>query len=223
MMNTQFYKLRDELEGQVTQLPVSKRALFLLAYAQRLAPVFDLFEKRAGTRKTSFQQVLDQLWAGAGGSGFDPNVGQELNELIPGEDWVVDGFHDAMAQYVGGLADGALHGLQGDKSIDAYPECAIFDVHRVLLNEMRLGCLEPADDEEGHRFESEIHNEQLVVDEASFWQQLLGKLDRNVSVEDLRKFIRANLFDTSKLEPDLTQGLERDRRGAMEWLRGGKQ
>jgi hypothetical protein len=209
-MNTKFDELRDELEERVARLPADKRALFLLAYAQRLASVFDLFEKRAGNRPMAFSQVLDRLWAGAGSSGFDNTLGRALAELIPGEEWVVDGFHDAIAQYVGTLAEGTLQGLGGE-SIDEHLEQAVFDLICVLLSEMRLGCLEPGDDAEGHKFESEIHNEPLVADESKFWRQLVDKVSGGVSVEDLRAFAQANVFDTSKLEPDLTRGLERDR------------
>jgi hypothetical protein len=29
---------------------------------------------------------------------------EDLDDVIPGEDWVVDGFHDAIAQDLGGIA-----------------------------------------------------------------------------------------------------------------------
>lgn len=47
-MITQLEKMRAELESQMLQLDTTRRALFLLAYAQRFAPLFGLFEKRAG-------------------------------------------------------------------------------------------------------------------------------------------------------------------------------
>src|SRR5262249_20643271 len=99
----------------------------------------------------------------------------ELLALIPGEDWVVDGFFDAIAQYVGGLAAGALQGLSDKAGIDRVPETGIFSCLRPILSEMRLGCLEPVgNDPEGQLFEANLHNEPIIVAQSRFWPRLLA-------------------------------------------------
>ena len=191
---------------------MTKRALFLLAYAQRFARVFGLFEKRTQTPSVKFDELLERLWAvAAGKSAAHDELHEELSAAIPGEDWVVDGFHDALAQYVGGLAVGALEGLSDAQRIDGSPELGVFDLLRLLLSEMRLGRSEPGEDASGRQFDSGLHREPLITKEAEFWRDLVVLLStRTASVDELRDWAMLNTFDPGILEPVLTEGLARD-------------
>ena len=212
-MKTRFEAQRDDLELQVTVLRGRNRALFLLVYAQRFAPLFRRFESRAKFASTGFDSVLDGLWLSAKGSKSNGRLGEDLLRLIPGEDWVVGGFYDAIAQYVGGLAMGALEGLESHAGIDGTPEVGVFDILRLLLSEMRLSCSDPGDTPDGVKFESELHKDQIVVDEAQFWRRLLSKLAPDaVAIDDLQEFAVANSFDPVRLEPELSRGLAQDAR-----------
>ena len=138
---TEFDRMRTHLEDSVAMMPVEKRALFLLAYAQRLSPLFEEFERRAPPRRERFSQVLERLWRVAAGEPPNPLEEEVLDAMIPGEEWVVDGFYDTLAQDVGGLAVGALEGMHSPEGIVLHPEATVFDLIRLLLSEMRLGRL----------------------------------------------------------------------------------
>lgn len=217
---TEFERITDELEERSGSLPRERRTLFLLAYAQRLAPLFAMFETRAKSTAKPFSAVLDLLWAGATGRDLPPTLMNELLALIPGEDWVVDGFFDAIAQYVGGLAVGALQGLSDGSGIEDVPETGIFSCLRPILSEMRLGCMEPAgDDPQGLMFEANLHNEPIVVAESKFWRDLLDRAGAALAVDQLRAFALTNMFDPASLEPDLSRGLAKDAAEARKFSR----
>lgn len=166
---TEFDRMRTHLEDSVAMMPVEKRALFLLAYAQRLSPLFEEFERRAPPRRERFSQVLERLWRVAAGEPPNPLEEEVLDAMIPGEEWVVDGFYDTLAQDVGGLAVGALEGMHSPEGIVLHPEATVFDLIRLLLSEMRLGRTEPGEDEAGRLFDELLHTEPLVDAERRFW------------------------------------------------------
>jgi hypothetical protein len=218
---TEFERMTDELEGESSTLPQERRTLFLLAYSQRFAPLFAMFEKRAKTTRKSFGAVLDTLWEAAAGRALPSALMDELLALIPGEDWVVDGFFDGIAQYVGGLAVGALQGLSNGDGIDDVPETGIFSCFRPILSEMRLGCMEPAgNDPQGQMFEANLHNEPIILAESKFWRELLDRIAAGPTVDQLRDFALANMFDPASLEPDLSRGLAKDAADARKFLEG---
>lgn len=209
-MSTRFESLRDELEKTIIELAPAQRALFLLAYAERFTPLFAQFQSRLKSPMVArFEEVVAKLWAATDGGSLSGLSGS-LDALIPGEEWMVDGFHDALAQYIGGLAWGALTGLESG-TIDGEPERGVFDLLRLLLSEMRLGCSEPGDDDEGENFERELDREQLIVDEAELWREIALRVrDNSVSTQDLHKFAVSKRFDPERLEPELTEGLRAD-------------
>jgi hypothetical protein len=218
---TEFERMTDELERESSTLPQERRTLFLLAYAQRFVPLFAMFETRAKTTKKSFGAVLDTLWEGAAGRALPSALMDELLALIPGEDWVVDGFFDGIAQYVGGLAVGALQGLSNGAGIDDVPETGIFSCLRPILSEMRLGCMEPAgNDPQGQLFEASLHNEPIIVAESNFWRDLLNRVGPSTAIDQLRAFALANMFDSASLEPDLSRGLAKDAAETRRFLDG---
>lgn len=179
-----------------------------------------MFETRANTTKKPFGAVLDMLWEGANGRELPSMLMDELLALIPGEDWVVDGFFDAIAQDVGGLAAGALQGLS-DREIEGVPETGIFSCLRPILSEMRLGCMEPAgNDPQGQAFEANLHNEPIIVAESRFWRDLLNCIAAAPTVDQLRAFALTNMFDPARLEPDLSRGLANDAAEAKKFLEG---
>jgi len=203
--------MRTHLEDSVAMMPVEKRALFLLAYAQRLSPLFEEFERRAPPRRERFSQVLERLWRVAAGEPPNPLEEEVLDAMIPGEEWVVDGFYDTLAQDVGGLAVGALEGMHSPEGIVLHPEATVFDLIRLLLSEMRLGRTEPGEDEAGRLFDELLHTEPLVDAERRFWVGLVEALDaRALTPEELRSMAVRETLDVSSLEPDLTQGRARD-------------
>ena len=195
-------------------VPVPIRARFLLFYAQRLRSLFELFERRAPQRGATFHDVLERIWSVAETGVRDVRLEADIDDMVPGEDWVVDGFYDALAQYVGGLAWGAVHGLQRD-AIDRVPELSVLSAFRLLLSEMRLGRSEPGNiDEVGRKFDAELHNEPLIKDELVVWQDALDFIsDPNRSIAELRAYADARTFDASQLEPALSDGLARDDAG----------
>jgi|SRR6185369_12852695 len=206
----QLASLRNVLESEAAALIGSSRAVFLLAYSQRFAMLFELFEQRVANPVAKFEAVLSELWSLASGVEPSSRARENLAAIIPGEDWVVDGFYDAIAQYVGGLAIGALEGMNGDGQIAGNPEQGIFDLIRLLLSEMRLGCTEPGEDAEGVAFDSEIHNERLVIEEEEFWRRILKALVQPYRIDEIRRLAFDNVIDPESLEPDLSEGLARD-------------
>lgn len=189
---------------------MAKRALFLLAYAQRLSSLFEEFEMRAPGRHERFEQILEHLWRIAAGDNLnlEPRV---VEEIVPGEVWVVDGFYDALAQNVGGLAIGALEGMLTPGGVVARPETAIFDTIRLLLAEMRLGCSDPGDNAEGRLFDDALHAEPLVEEECRFWVGILRWLESGrVNPEELRSHAVRNMLKVSSLQPALALGLAKD-------------
>lgn len=215
-MATEYSNLSDALISAAARLPVPKRSLFLLGYAQRLTEVFALFERRAN-RIGQFQSVLEEIWKLAEGVKSTRPIDSELESLIPGEERVVDGFYDAVAQYVGGLAAGALEGLSGSE-IDRRPEAGVFDLIRLFLSEMRLGCTEPGEDKTALKFDAGIHTDTLAVAEVSFWRELLRRIgEGEASASEARQFAVENQLDPAVLEPALSAGLERDDESARQW------
>ena len=216
---TRFDELVATLTDDVRALEPRRRAVFLLAYAERLSKVFALFEARAGEREQSFERVLDATWRLAEGARDDELGAIDFDTLIPGEDWVVDGFHDALAQDIGGLAEEALRGLStGAMNADDGYGAAAFEVIRGLLCEMRLGCTEPGDSAAGRRFEDELDRDPLVAQEAAFWRELFAKVRDGIDAAELRTFARSHHLEPDTLEPDLSAGLAKDTLEAQAWL-----
>lgn len=208
---TEFDRMRTHLEDSVAMMSVVKRALFLLAYAQRLSPLFEEFERRAPPRRERFSQVLDRLWRVAAGEPPNPLEKAVLDAMIPGEEWVVDGFYDALAQDVGGLAVGALEGMLSPEGIVLHPEATVFDLIRLLLSEMRLGRSEPGEDTVGLSFDASLHTELLVEEERQFWVGLVDLLEGDaVEPEGLRSHAVREALKISKLQPALALGLAKD-------------
>lgn len=208
---TELDNMRVCLEDSVARMSASNKALFLLAYAQRLSQLFAEFEKRAPTRSERFGDVLERLWCAAtsGAAGLvDMSV---LEDMIPGEDWVVDGLYDTLAQNVGGLAVGALEAMVSPGASVWRPEMTVFDTIRLLLAEMRLGRTEPGEDAAGELFDDLLHTEPLVEAERRFWVGLVEALDANsLTPDELRSMALREALEVSSLEPDLTQGRAKD-------------
>lgn len=212
-----FEEIRDELEATAADLE-PRRALFLLAYAQRLRPLYELFEERAPKRPTSFAQVLELAWSGAADGTIPTTLLADLDASIPGEDWVVNGFYDTLAQNVGGLAFGALEGLTGSE-IELWPEFAVIDTIRLLLAEMRLACTEPGDNAIGDAFDGHLHLEPLFLDEVRFWQALVAELQRDDwTIERVRAMAIDQTLDLARILPELERGLAQDAADALEWM-----
>ncbi len=218
-MNTQFAQMETQLKSEAVELPVRTRSLFLIVYAQRFARVFQLFEQRAGERRSRFADVLDRIWQAADTGVVDDSVENDLDHLIPGEYWVVGGFYDALAQEVGGLAYGALQGLR-DGAVERVPESAVLSVIRLILSEMRLGCTDPGDaDPVGRAFETNLHNELLVRQELRFRKQVLEFVStQGRTIHEVREFAKSHELDPDLFEPDLTEGLARDAAAAKAHL-----
>lgn len=218
---TNFEAMCAQLEAPVTRMPPAKRALFLLAYAQRLAPLFEEYERKAPRRSERFDGILDQLWrvaARGAATAVDKSILEALETLIPGEDWVVDGFYDALAQNVGGLAAGALEIMLNPVEASVWrPEAAIFDTIRLLLAEMRLGCTDPGNTTEGRSFDDSLPGEPLVEEERRFWLGTVTWLESDAaSTEDLRRHAVCNALKMADLQPALALGLAKDRAGAWQ-------
>jgi hypothetical protein len=64
-MPTELMATVESLERQVEHLPLRARGRFLLAYAERLAEVFELFEVRARGTSGTFRELLGRLWTDA--------------------------------------------------------------------------------------------------------------------------------------------------------------
>jgi hypothetical protein len=214
-MSTSFDQAQDRLRAHMVGVAVPIRARFLLFYAQRLRSLFELFERRAPRRGPSFHDILERIWSVAETGVPDGRLEADIDDVVPGEDWVVDGFYDALAQDIGGLAYGAVQGFQRD-AIERVPELSVLSAFRVLLSEMRLGRSEPGNiDEAGRKFESELHNEPLIKDELEVWQNALDFIrDPNRSISEIRTYADAHTFAASQLEPALSDGLARDAAGA---------
>jgi hypothetical protein len=161
----------------------------------------------------TFDEVVNRLWKAARLGHADPDlreVEEALEASIPGEDRVVDGFYDAVAQYVGGIAVAAISAMRGDQS-HYTPETNVFDLLRMILSEMRLSRLEPGSvDPEGLQFENSLHLEPAITEEAEFWSGLIDMLSKGASIDDVRKFATAHVLRASRFEPELSEGLQRD-------------
>lgn len=214
-MSTRFDQSVDRLRAHMVGVAVPIRARFCLFYAQRLRSLFEFFESRAPRRGPRFHDLLERIWSVAESGVPDVRLEAYIDDIMPGEDWVVSGFYDALAQDIGGLADGAVQGLQRD-AIDRVPELSVLSAFRGLLSEMRLGRSEPGNvDEAGRKFESELHNEPLIKDELVVWQDALDFISvPNRSIAEIRSYADAHTFEASQLEPALSDGLARDAGGA---------
>jgi hypothetical protein len=214
-MSTTFDQSVDGLEAQIGGVTVPIRARFLLFYAQRLRALFELFERRAPQRGPSFHDILERIWSVAESGIPDGRLETDIEDIVPGEDWVVDGFYDAIAQEIGGLAYGAVQGFERG-AIDGVPELSVLSSFRLLLSEMRLGRSEPGNiDEVGRKFDAELHNEPLIKGELAMWQDALNFIsDPNRSIAEIRAYADAHTFDAGQLEPALSEGLARDAAGA---------
>lgn len=202
-------------------MSASNRAMFLLAYAQRLSGLFAEFERRAPPRPERFGDILERLWRAATGGAASLIDKSVLEDMIPGEEWVVDGFYDTLAQDVGGLAVGALEAIVSPNASVWRPEMTIFDTLRLLLAEMRLGRTEPGEDEAGKLFDDLLHTEPLVEAERRFWLGLVEALEaRSLTPQELRAMAVRETLDVSSLEPDLTQGLAKDAISAAGYAKG---
>lgn len=214
-MTTMFDIHYGEVTDRIAGLPGPARSLALLSLAQRYVAIFELFERRL-EREGGLRACLDELWASAT-EGAAEAVAARIESLTPGETWVVGGFHDALAQYLGGVAYAAARGLGPDRD-EAMPGAGgVLDALRVLLCEARLGCLEPADDPVGKAFEAELHQDEVVVRELVAIHALIDAAARGATRTELRKLSSAQPFDPASLEPALSAGLARDRASTEAW------
>ena len=208
-MTTAFDSAIDNLQARIAALPDAMRGVVLLALTERYANVFELFARKAGLAGR-FRDVLDGLWQWASSGVRDDSVAGELELLIPEEETVTDGFHDALAQYIGGAAHGAILELSGEADPDDQYASGLLDALRVLLSEARLACLEPGEDDVGVAFDRELHNDPIVVAELKIWEVLLELAHDSVSPDRMRREAERTVFDPRVLEPDLSEGLEAD-------------
>jgi hypothetical protein len=209
IVTTAFDSAVDSLQGRIAALPNSMRGVVLLALAERYAKVFELFARNANLTGR-FRGVLDSLWQWATSGVADDSVAGHLESLIPLENTVTDGFHDALAQYIGGAAHGAMLEFRGAADRGDQYAPGLLDALRILLSEARLASLERGEDNAGLAFDRELHNDPIVVAELKNWDALLELAYDSASADRLRGEAERTAFDPSVLEPELSDGLEAD-------------
>lgn len=199
----------DGWQERLEHLPQHACGLFLLATAERHEPVFSLFEQRA-RRGGWFRGVLDRAWRMAELGALDPTLASDIENGLPSEDWTIDGFHDAIAQYVGGLLQNAVEMLAGNGAAVRPYGAGIWDALRIIHSEARLSCLEPPDDDEGHAFEHGLLLEPLVKGESAVWDEFLALVQAGKPVSLIEQVAKARQFQLSRIEADLARGLAAD-------------
>jgi len=210
-MASTFDMLGDALDGRLEGLPSEAAALLLLSLAQRYVTLFELFEKRLQLTG-NLRACLNQLWAGVSSEDAD-EIAARIESMVPDESTTVDGFHDALAQYIGGVAYAAARGLAGE-SYEPGGARGVLEALRILLSEAKLGRLEPGEDAAGRAFDASLHQEATVIGELRAIDTLVEAVVGGATVDQMQGLTVGSPFDVDTLEPDLSLGLSRDLAGS---------
>lgn len=195
------------LGNAVEALEPDLRVLFLLGIAERHAALYGLFENLRDGAGNSYRGLLDEAWDALGRSKgpVDPELAPRCETLVPGEDTVVDGFHDALGQYVGGvLADAAVLLTGAPTPVDGNGVGAL-EALRTVACMLELGYFDAGDDEEGRLFEAGLAEHPLVASELRFWEALYRLIQRGVAGTAVRRFAAANMLDVAQFGDRLVE------------------
>jgi hypothetical protein len=204
-MASEFHGIGFQLDRRIAELPGSARPLAFLSLAQRYLSVFELYEKQRNL-KGALRDCLDVLWAGPSEEAA-AEVAARFESLVPDEHNWLDGFHDALAQYIGAVAYAAAVGFAGGYEPGAG---SVLDALRVLLSEATLG-LEPGGDAVGSAFDASLHQHEVVVNELREINALIDAVAAGATFAQMKSLASHAPFDVATLEPELSRGLERDR------------
>jgi hypothetical protein len=204
-MATVFDGIGFQLDGRIAELPESMRPLAFLALAERYLSIFELYEKQRNLTG-SLRECLDVLWSGAREHGA-AMVAVTIERLVPDEYNWLDGFHDALAQSIGGVAYSAAVGYAGGYEPGA---SGVLDALRVLLSESTLGRLEPGQDAAGSAFDASLHQHEVVVNELREIKALVDAVAAGATVAQMKALASRSPFAVAILEPALSRGLQRE-------------